>query len=111
MPYGRAGIISSSIAVVIYIGFEDLGSEIFREEYLGGSLVGTQTAPGTSRPRKDCCRISQLKALRSSATKHFLCLTEWQQPRRREGSQRPEATLPFMSAGSAHFVISIEKWM
>jgi uncharacterized membrane protein len=40
MPYGRAGIISSSIAVVIYIVFEDLRSEIFREKYLGGSLGG-----------------------------------------------------------------------
>jgi hypothetical protein len=44
MPYGRAGIISSSIAVVIYIDFEDLGSEIFRKDHFGGSLVGKQTA-------------------------------------------------------------------
>jgi len=30
--------------VVIYIVFEDWGSEIFRKEYLGGRLVGKQTA-------------------------------------------------------------------
>jgi len=32
------------ISAVIYIVFEELGSEIFRKEYLGGSLVGKQTA-------------------------------------------------------------------
>jgi hypothetical protein len=31
-------------SVVIYIVFEDLGSDIFRMEYLGGSLVGKQIA-------------------------------------------------------------------
>jgi len=34
--------------VVIYIVSGDLGSEISRKEYWGGSLVGKQTAPGTS---------------------------------------------------------------
>jgi hypothetical protein len=31
-------------ALVIYLFGEDLGSEISRKEYLGGSLVGKQTA-------------------------------------------------------------------
>jgi hypothetical protein len=34
----------SHFSAVIYIVFEDLGSEIFRKKYLGRSLVGKQTA-------------------------------------------------------------------